>query len=329
MAKREIDDDAMSMTTMGSPQRDAYTPLPKIRSKRDPKIEILELKDEYVKFLLTGTDLSMANTLRRAMIAEVPTMAIDLVEIEANSSVMTDEFLAHRLGLIPLTSHNANRFKNKQDCDCESHCKHCAVVFKIDVTNLEDEKMMVTSKDIKLEAVDEGDNRVFPVEYPGEDPILVVKLGKNQSFKARMIANKGIGKEHAKWIPVAVATFQGEAIIKLDNMLMEYLTPKLKRDFANSCPTKVYEYNEQNDTVVVANPENCTFCQECVYKAIDMKCPDLVSVTQKKDHFIFTVETNGTLRPEEIVLCALSVLKDKLIELENEIAATIVENGET
>jgi len=279
--------------------------------------------------LLTGTDLSMANTLRRAMIAEVPTMAIDLVEIEANSSVMTDEFLAHRLGLIPLTSHNANRFKNKQDCDCESQCKHCSVVFKIDVTNLEDEKMMITSKDIKLENTDDMDNRVYPVEFPGEDPILVVKLGKNQSFKARMIANKGIGKEHAKWIPVAVATFQGEAIIKLDPTLMEDLTPKLKRDFANSCPSKVYEYSEQNDVVRVANPENCTFCQECVYKAIDMKAPDLVSVTQKKDHFIFTVETNGTLRPEEIVLCALSVLKDKLIELENEIAATIVEVGET
>lgn len=328
MPKREpIDDDLMSMTTMGSPLRDDA--LPKARTKREPKIEILELKDEYVKFLLTGTDLSMANTLRRAMIAEVPTMAIDLVEIEANNSVMTDEFLAHRLGLIPLTSHNANRFKYKQDCDCESLCKHCSVVFKIDVTNLEDEKMMVTSKDIKLETMDEMDSRVYPVEFPGEDPIMLVKLGKNQSFKARMIANKGIGKEHAKWIPVAVATFQGEAIIKLDSSLLEDLTPKLKRDFTNSCPTKVFEYSEQNDVVRVANPENCTFCQECVYKAIDMKAPDLVSVTEKKDHFIFTVETNGTLRPEEIVLCALSVLKDKLIELENEIAATIVDNGES
>jgi len=273
----------------------------------------------------------MANTLRRTMIAEVPTMAIDLVEIEANSSVMTDEFLAHRLGLIPLTSHNATSFKDKQLCDCESHCRHCSVVFKIDVTNLEDEKMLVTSNHIKLENPDEGDYRVHPVEYPNEDPILVVKLGKNQSFKARMIANKGIGKEHAKWIPVAVATFQGDAIIKIDANLMDdsSFTPKLKRDFANSCPSKVYEYSEQNNTVRVANPENCTFCQECVYKAIDMKCPDLVSVTQKKDHFIFTVETNGTLRPEEIVLCALGVLKDKLTDLEAEIAASIAEHGET
>lgn len=67
-----------------------------------PKVEILDLRDDFIKFELFETDASVANALRRVMIAEVPTLAIDLVTIEINTSVMTDEFLAHRLGMIPL-----------------------------------------------------------------------------------------------------------------------------------------------------------------------------------------------------------------------------------
>lgn len=78
--------------------------------KRQPKIEIMEMKPDSMTFVLSKTDTSVANALRRVMISEVATMAIDLVEIEENSSVLTDEFIAHRLGLIPLTSLTADKF---------------------------------------------------------------------------------------------------------------------------------------------------------------------------------------------------------------------------
>ena len=68
------------------------------------KIKILELSRYATKFELYNTDLAVANALRRIMISEVPTMTIDLVEVRENTSALHDEFLAHRLGLVPLNS---------------------------------------------------------------------------------------------------------------------------------------------------------------------------------------------------------------------------------
>mmetsp|Transcript_25538 Transcript_25538/g.33973 ORF Transcript_25538/g.33973 Transcript_25538/m.33973 type:complete len:83 (-) Transcript_25538:1206-1454(-) len=71
-------------------------------NQRFPKVEILSIAPHEIRFILSNTDISMANTIRRIMIAEVPTLAIDLVEYYENSTVLNDEYIAHRLGLIPI-----------------------------------------------------------------------------------------------------------------------------------------------------------------------------------------------------------------------------------
>jgi DNA-directed RNA polymerase II subunit RPB3 len=88
--------------TLGA-RRDSYA--------RQPRLEVRKLTPEYCEFVLSGSDPSMANALRRIIIAEVATVAIDLVEIENNTTVLNDEFLAHRLGLLPLKSDLASRMR--------------------------------------------------------------------------------------------------------------------------------------------------------------------------------------------------------------------------
>ena len=76
-------------------------------------IEIKSKTDEELIFDIKGVDPTLVNTLRRIMIAEVPTMAIETVIINQNTSIIPDEVLAHRLGLIPILA-DANDFIEKK-----------------------------------------------------------------------------------------------------------------------------------------------------------------------------------------------------------------------
>ncbi|MED6156956.1 DNA-directed RNA polymerases II, IV and V subunit 3 [Stylosanthes scabra] len=130
---------------------------------RMPRVKIRELRDDYARFELRDTDASIANALRRVMIAEVPTIAIDLVEIEVNSSVLNDEFIAHRLGLIPLTSDRAMSMRFSRDCDAcdgDGQCEFCSVEFHLMAVCRNDETQDVTSSDLIS-----SDHTVVPVDF--------------------------------------------------------------------------------------------------------------------------------------------------------------------
>lgn len=286
--------------------------------QRFPKVKIREMKDDFLKFELRDTDASMANALRRVMIAEVPTIAIDLVEIEVNSSVLNDEFIAHRLGLIPLTSDRAMSMRFSRDCDAcdgDGQCEFCSVEFHLRAKCISDQTLDVTSKDLYT-----ADHTVVPVDFsdPAADDsgdqrgIIIVKLRRGQELRLRAIARKGIGKDHAKWSPAATVTFMYEPDIRINEELMETLTHEEKRSWVESSPTKVFEFDEETQQVYVCDAEAYTYDDEVIKKAEAMGKPGLVDITAKEDSFIFTVESTGAIKASQLVLNAIEILKQKL-----------------
>jgi DNA-directed RNA polymerase I and III subunit RPAC1 len=66
------------------------------------ELNILQQEEDELVFELIGCDTSFANALRRILLAEVPTVALEYVYMWNNTSLIHDEVLAHRLGLVPL-----------------------------------------------------------------------------------------------------------------------------------------------------------------------------------------------------------------------------------
>ena len=159
-------------------------------------IEVLENVNDKVVIRFINAPRQYVNAIRRLSINEVPTLAIDDVVILENSSVMHDEAVAHRLGLIPLRT-DLHRFVLPHDCDCNSTlgCTKCRVLLSMD-SEANDKTKVVTSGDLVSE-----DEVVKPIST--EIPIIV--LAPAQKLKFEAYARLGFGKDHAKWQPTSAS----------------------------------------------------------------------------------------------------------------------------
>jgi DNA-directed RNA polymerase subunit D len=150
------------------------------------EIQILEKDERTMKFEISGIDENFANALRRTMMMEIPTMAIEIVDFIKNDSVLNDEILAHRLGLIPL-SFDPKLYNLKEECKCGGKgCSLCQVKFVLRKKG----PCMVYSRDLKSNAPD-----VKPVY----ENIPIVELFEDEELELEAYAQLGFGKDHAKW----------------------------------------------------------------------------------------------------------------------------------
>jgi DNA-directed RNA polymerase subunit D len=161
-----------------------------------PSVEVVEKSDERIVVKFTNVPRQYVNSLRRLAISEVPTLAIDDVVMLENSSVMHDEAVAHRLGLIPLRT-DPGRFVMPHECDCGSAlgCSKCRVLLVLDSEATDKSKEVLSG-----EMVSE-DETVKPVSKD----IPIIALAPSQKLKFEAYARLGTGKQHAKWQPTSAA----------------------------------------------------------------------------------------------------------------------------
>jgi len=96
------------------------------------------------------------------------------------------------------------------------------------------------------------------------------------------------------------------------------MTAEQRKEFVDRCPRKVYKYNDQKDIVEIENASECTLCIECSRYTDKLKLERAVHIGENDNKFFFTVESTGSLPPDDIVRKALEILKTKVAKFRNE-----------
>ena len=244
-------------------------------------IKILEKSDKRIKFVLEKSNPAFANALRRVMKNEIPTMAIEFVDFEENTSGMFDELVAHRIGLIPLTF-DQKAYNLKAECKCDGKgCSRC------EVTLVLDKQGPCTVKSGDMKSTDES-------VQPADRDIPIIELLEGQKIKFEATAQLGMGTEHIKWQAANVG-YQYVPIVKV--------TADADSKIVDICPTHVFEKKEGR--VKVTAEDKCILCMRCV------EVSEGVNVSADDTSFMFDVETVSGLTTKEILNKSLDIIEER------------------
>lgn len=245
-------------------------------------------KNKKLSFLLKGSNEVFANTIRRLIIEEVPTLAVEEVEVKDNNSALHDEMLALRLGLIPIkTDLKCYRLPKNQD----------------EVT----EKSASCTVQLKLKSNKKG--YVYAGEAESADPkctfvyekMPVVKLLSKQKIDVIMTAVMGQGKEHTKWTP-GLAFYKKEPLVKVGKVHDPEALAKI-------CTDGVFKIKGNNVELINEKVYDSNLLD--AYAEVDKG----ITVTYT-DNIIFNLESWGQLTCQEMLAAGAEMLIEKAEELE-------------
>ena len=249
------------------------------------EIEFINKEERKFRFLIKGTEHTFVNSLRRILVSEIPILAIDYLNIYENTSILFDEQLALRFGLIPLVT-DLDSYILPEDCSCEGGCFQCQVRLSLMVEG----PTTVYSKDL----FSDEDSEIVPADKD----IPLVKLKKDQKIFLEAIAKLGKGRDNVKWqstIAVGYKNLPEVVITDCDQC----------GDCIKICPRNILKFDD--DKVYAENVIECSLCRLC-----ENECHlGEIKVNEAPDAFIFTFDTTGALSPEKILETGLDILSEK------------------
>lgn len=270
------------------------------------QINIISRTEDTLEFDLLNCHPSIANALRRALISLVPTMAIHHVFIYENSTVFPDEYIAHRIGLIPLDV-DPEYFTFLNDEETYDNILN----FRLHKINDTDQIINLTSDDIVFEPAENQEHMAIKLK-PG---ILICKLAPRNEIEMTFKAIKGIGEEHAKWSPVSLCSYRIMPKIVLEKDFYGADAEELKECFSPG----VIEI--LNGKAIVANPRLETMSRE-VFRHEKFK--NCVKLLRESGWFCFTIESIS-LDPFHLLKMGLNALVQAGRNLKAEVKA-VAEN---
>jgi len=255
-------------------------------------IKLEKIKEERKKnkiiFLIKGSDEVLANTIRRLIIEEVPTLAVEDLELKENDSALFDEMLGLRIGLTPIKT-DLKSYNLKSECKCEGEgCAQCELKISLKTNK----KGYVYAEE--AESTDPKCIFVYP-KMP------IVKLLSKQKLNVMMTAVLGKGKDHTKWSP-GLAFFKKEPIVKIGKVNDVELLKE-------NCPDGVFDF--KGSTIKLNNDKVYESNLLEYYTELD---PGIT--LEFSENVIFTLESWGQLSHKEILTKSTEILIEKTEQME-------------
>lgn len=286
-----------------------------------------------MEFDLIDIDASIVNAFRRIIMSELPTMGIEKVFINYNTSIFQDDFLAHRLGLIPIKA-DPRMFEYRKSDTLEANPKD-TVELTLQVKcskNLEAAEKStipeeiytnrnVYSKDIIWSPVKNQEELFSDPIKPVHDDILIAKLSPGQEIDLKLQCYKGIGRDHAKFSPVSTVYYRLLPVISLEKEIAGEDAVKLQSCFSKGVIDVVKKKGQL--IAKVGNPRYDSLSRN-FYRFPEFE--KVVKMSLKKNHFIFKIESTGVLMPEVLFLEACNVLSQKCKDLIKEVQQLLLDS---